>query len=234
MMLCRPAERLLLWSRGGCKRGAPPPQPWAARSWLTTSATTSAPARCDFAIIGCGAPNRGMGWFHARQILSGETPTARLTDVVEPWFLGEEGGSAAGADEFREFQAEAEAQGVRFFRTVEEMPAVDTAGAGAPKVALIAARATDCPGLFRASIEKGCQHVYLEKPGAPTVEAMESMADYAEQRGAVVSMGYNKNVSSYVAAAREVEAELGCALDFPIHVWPRMDDHRVIQATGCN
>ena len=33
---------------------------------------------------------------------------------------------------------------------------------------------------------------------------------------------------------KEVEAELGCALDFPTHVWPRMDDHRVIQATGCN
>jgi hypothetical protein len=156
-------------------------------------------ARCDFAIIGCGAPNRGMGWFHARQLLSGETPSARLTDIVEPWFLGAGAGSP-GSEDFEAFRTDAEAQGVRFHSRVEEMPQ------GAAHVALIAARSADCPSLFAASIEKGCQHIYLEKPGAPSVEAMAEMAAVASASNVAVSMGYNKNVAGYVSAALGFES----------------------------
>eukprot|EP00965_Chrysotila_dentata_P109543 3620777-Pleurochrysis_carterae.AAC.2 len=44
--------------------------------------------KCDVWLIGCGVPKRGMGWYHAKQILEGDVPTATLTAVVEPWFLG--------------------------------------------------------------------------------------------------------------------------------------------------
>ena len=42
----------------------------------------------NYAIIGCGVEGRGMGWYHALQLLNGEIPRARLSDVVEPFFLG--------------------------------------------------------------------------------------------------------------------------------------------------
>lgn len=39
-------------------------------------------------LVGCGAPSRGMGWYHAVQMLKGKCPSAVLSYVVEPWFLG--------------------------------------------------------------------------------------------------------------------------------------------------
>eukprot|EP01048_Picozoa_sp_COSAG05_P000983 COSAG05_NODE_31_length_28416_cov_170.150652_6_plen_64_part_00 len=62
---------------------------------------------------------------------------------------------------------------MRFHSSIQDMPE-------GPDVALIAARAPDCPALFEASIAKGCSHIYLEKPGAPDVAAMQAMVDLAE------------------------------------------------------
>ena len=56
------------------------------------SSTVRMAAETETILVGCGAPKRGMGWFHALQMLNGECPAAELTHVVEPWFLG------AGAD----------------------------------------------------------------------------------------------------------------------------------------
>jgi hypothetical protein len=44
--------------------------------------------QCEVVLVGCGAPNRGMGWYHAEQMLRGDVPSAKLCYVVEPWFLG--------------------------------------------------------------------------------------------------------------------------------------------------
>ena len=44
--------------------------------------------QAEVVLIGCGAPNRGMGWWHAVQMLKGQVPHAKLCYVVEPWFLG--------------------------------------------------------------------------------------------------------------------------------------------------
>ena len=44
--------------------------------------------QCEVVLVGCGAPNRGMGWYHAEQMLKGKCPSAKLCFVVEPWFLG--------------------------------------------------------------------------------------------------------------------------------------------------
>ena len=54
-------------------------------------------------------------------------------------------------------------------------------------------------------IEAGCTHVFLEKPGAPTVAELEEMKKYAAEKGVPVYMGYNKNVTPYVLKALEFE-----------------------------
>lgn len=72
-------------------------------------------------LVGCGVPKRGMGWYHAKQMLDGDVPSATLTGVVEPWFLG------AGADSppgkaFGEWAAEMEAaHGTTFAKDVSEI-----------------------------------------------------------------------------------------------------------------
>ena len=44
--------------------------------------------QCEVVLVGCGAPGRGMGWYHAEQLLKNQCPSAKLCYVVEPWFLG--------------------------------------------------------------------------------------------------------------------------------------------------
>lgn len=140
------------------------------------------------------------GWYHATQLLNGEIAGAKLTDVVEPWFMGAGVGSP-GSSDFEAWKADAEAKGVRFCAAVGDLPSSE-----APRVALIAGRAADCPALFAAAIGAGVNHIFLEKPGAPTVEAMESMARQAEAAGVPVSMGYNKNVAKYATLHRSTQA----------------------------
>jgi hypothetical protein len=44
--------------------------------------------QAEVILIGCGAPLRGMGWYHAVQMLGNECPHAKLCYIVEPWFMG--------------------------------------------------------------------------------------------------------------------------------------------------
>lgn len=138
-----------------------------------------------------------MGWYHATNLIEGCCPSARLTDVVEPWFLGAGADSDAGR-EFAKFVAENPQ--VNFHSSVAEMPA-----ASGNKLALLAGRTADNPRLLTEVVDRGCTHVFLEKPGAPTVPEMEDMAEYAASKNVEVFMGYNKNVTGYVAKALEFE-----------------------------
>jgi len=150
-----------------------------------------------------------MGWYHAKQMLEDMVPSASLTTVVEPWFLG------AGADSppgqvFNEWAKEMEdAHGTKFAKDVSEL---EIKG---PTIALISGRTADNPRLLKEVIEAGCSHVYLEKPGAPTVAELEDMMQYAKSKGVPVFMGYNKNVTPYVLKALEkMKATPGAEVTF--------------------
>mmetsp|Transcript_13746 Transcript_13746/g.40202 ORF Transcript_13746/g.40202 Transcript_13746/m.40202 type:complete len:416 (-) Transcript_13746:106-1353(-) len=154
--------------------------------------------QAEVILVGCGAPNRGMGWYHAVQMLEKQCPSASLDYIVEPWFMGA-GGDGPGGDDFKVWQAESEAKyGVKFTTSLEDLPPPD-----APRLALISGRTADNPHLLSESIKHGSKCIYLEKPGAPTVTELESMAAEAEAAGVEVLMGYNKNVCKYVRKTRE-------------------------------
>ena len=152
-------------------------------------------------------------WYHGVQMIDGRVPSGRLTDVVEPWFLG----AGADSDAGKEFKAWADSvSGVAFHSSVAGM-----ARPAGPKLALISGRTADNPRLLKEVIEQGCTRacvpgcgdgrepgpglrvrvwraradVFLEKPGAPTVGELEEMAAYAKSKGVGVFMGYNKNVT---------------------------------------
>ena len=163
----------------------------------------------DVVLVGCGCPKRGMGWYHLTQLV--EMPNVCMKAVVEPWYLGA-GGSAPGATEFMEMKAEYEAKGVAFYSSIDDMPA-----ATGPTCALIAGRTADNPRLFGQCIDKGVQNIYLEKPGATTVGALEDMKKLADSKGVKVFLGYNKNVTDYVTKAREFEAKTPGATTTFIH-----------------
>lgn len=159
--------------------------------------------QCEVVLVGCGCPKRGMGWYHAVQMLKGKCPSAKLCFVVEPWFMGP-GGSGPGGPEFAEFQKESEEKdGVQFFKSLSDLPA---SADGKKRLALVSGRTADNPKLLGECIKAGCTAIYLEKPGAPTVAELASMKDEAHAAGVKVLMGYNKNVSKYVSKARDFAA----------------------------
>jgi len=172
-----------------------------SRTISSTMPLLAEKGQAEVVLVGCGAPNRGMGWYHAVQMLDNKCPSASLDYIVEPWFMGAGGDSPAGED-FKEFQAESESKfGTKFATSLEELPPPS-----APRLALISGRTADNPGLLSECIKNGCACVYLEKPGAPTVAELQSMAAEAEGAGVEVLMGYNKNVAKYVKKTRDFAA----------------------------
>lgn len=157
-------------------------------------------ATTEVALVGCGVPGRGMGWYHAKQILEGDVPSAKLTDIVEPWFLGG-GASGPGGAEFAAFKAAY--PDVRFHASIADMPKPT-----GKKMAMICSRTADMPNFFSEIVENGCSHIFLEKPGAPTVGELEGMAAKAKAAGIGVYMGYNKNVTEYVTKGRQALAKV--------------------------
>lgn len=154
--------------------------------------------QAEVILVGCGAPNRGMGWYHAIQMLEGKCPHASLDYIVEPWFLGGGADSPPGK-EFGEWKDSVEPKyGTKFAASLEDLPPPE-----APRLALISGRTADNPRLLSESIKHGSKCIYLEKPGAPTVTELESMKAEADGAGVEVLMGYNKNVCKYVRKTRE-------------------------------
>ena len=49
---------------------------------------TTTTQQAEVVLVGCGAPGRGMGWYHAEQLLKNKCPSAMLKYIIEPWFLG--------------------------------------------------------------------------------------------------------------------------------------------------
>mmetsp|Transcript_8209 Transcript_8209/g.16852 ORF Transcript_8209/g.16852 Transcript_8209/m.16852 type:complete len:394 (+) Transcript_8209:109-1290(+) len=159
--------------------------------------------QAEVILIGCGCPLRGMGWYHAVQMLGNECPSAKLCHIVEPWFLGG-GADGPGGPEFAEFQKKSEEEhGVQFHKSVADLPPV---AEGVKRLALISGRTVDNPRLLTEAIAAGCSVVYLEKPGAPTVAELEAMKKEAADANVAICMGYNKNVCKYVRKAREFAA----------------------------
>lgn len=170
----------------------------ATRSYTAKSVNMAKDGQAEVILVGCGAPNRGMGWYHAIQMLEDQCPSASLDYVVEPWFMGAGSDSDAGK-EFGEWQSSAEAAyGTTFTASLDDLPPPD-----APRLALISGRTADNPRLLSESIAHGAKCIYLEKPGAPTVVELEAMKTEADAASVEVLMGYNKNVCKYVRKTRE-------------------------------
>lgn len=172
-----------------------------SRAFSNTRIALAKEGQAEVILVGCGAPNRGMGWYHAVQMLEDKCPSASLDYIVEPWFMGAGGDSPAGQD-FKTWQDEVEGQyGTKFTSSLDDLPPPV-----APRLALISGRTADNPHLLTESIAKGCKTIYLEKPGAPTVTELEQMKAEADAADVEVLMGYNKNVCKYVRNTREFAA----------------------------
>ncbi len=149
-----------------------------------------------------------MGWYHAVQILDKRVKNCSLTNVVEPWYMTSAAEGSPGYKEFHDWREEQERiNGVQFHSCVEDVSKSksksNAENDGEIRLGMISARTADNPHLFRGCIDDiGCNAIYLEKPGAPSVAELESMRDLAVAANVKVFVGFNKNVSSYLLNTR--------------------------------
>merc|ERR1719199_1729414 len=111
----------------------------------------------------------------------------------------------------------AEKYGTKFCKDVSELEisGLLSAAIQGPTLALISGRTADNPRLLKEIIAAGVTHIYLEKPGAPSVGELKEMMEYAKSKGVPVYMGYNKNVTPYVLLALEAQKKTpGSAIEF--------------------
>merc|ERR1711871_91954 len=154
--------------------------------------------KADMVLVGCGVPKRGMGWYHGVQLLNGQIPSGKLSAVVEPFFMGA-GKDLPPGKAFAEFKTETEKKhGTEFYANLADWSPKKEA-----TCVLIAGRTADNPRIFKELVAKGVKHIYLEKPGAPTVGELEEMSKLAKAQGVSVYVGFNKNVCKYVAEAKK-------------------------------
>mmetsp|Transcript_17491 Transcript_17491/g.25899 ORF Transcript_17491/g.25899 Transcript_17491/m.25899 type:complete len:570 (-) Transcript_17491:383-2092(-) len=156
----------------------------------------------DVIVIGIGLPKKGMGWYHLTQLL--EMKTINVRAIVEPFFLNPEL-CPEPPQSFAELVTELKEMGVICAPSIAELVGEeddDFRGEyhdAHKTLCLIAARTADNPKLFEECIHYSLAKVlYLEKPGAPSVQELESMKALALQTNTQVYLGYNKNVTPYI------------------------------------
>ena len=147
----------------------------------------------NFAVVGCGEAGKAAGWFHGYQLVAGGVEGARLSDVVEPFLLSEEGRATPAGAAFQELVGRWAGTAVDFHREVLEdelfANAYEALGGElgvfpSPKVALVAASPVETPSLAEASLRVGATHLLLEPPGAATAAGLRELAAVCEAKDA--------------------------------------------------
>ncbi|KAL7530872.1 hypothetical protein ACHAXR_007227 [Thalassiosira sp. AJA248-18] len=145
----------------------------------------------DVIIVGCGP--KSVGWFHLMQFL--DMPNINVHAVVEPYYL-DKTKCPYPPHSFVDLMMMLDEMGIRCLYHVGQLDVFQK-----QTLCVIAGRTQDNPRLFRECIGMGASHVYLEVPGAPTIEQLKDMNSLAETRGVEVYMGYQRLCSSYIEKA---------------------------------
>lgn len=129
-----------------------------------------------------------MGWYHARLILEGSIANVatELCGIVEPFF---------SKNPHAEWQAFVSQHQLNVWADVADIPPEKI---GLDLFAIIAVRTVDVPGVFYKLLEKGIKFIYLEKPGASSLEELRNMKAAADEQDCQVVIGYARNAHGFV------------------------------------
>ena len=129
-------------------------------------------------------------------------PKVNVRAIVEPFFLNPELCNEV-PQPFADWVNTVSTMGVQLAASVDELQQFRN-----PTICLIAGRTADNPKLFKQCIEKGAKCIFLEKPGAPSVEELREMKSLAESKHCRVYIGFNKHVTPYVRKALDLAKEI--------------------------
>jgi len=145
----------------------------------------------DVIIVGCGP--KSVGWFHLMQFLDMQNVCVRA--VVEPFYLDEKK-CPYPPKSFVDLVIMLDDMGVKCVTHLGQLKQFQQ-----PTLCVIAGRTCDNPEFFREAISRGASHIYLETPGASTLDQLRDMQALATTRAVEVYMGYQRLCAPYISKA---------------------------------
>lgn len=145
----------------------------------------------DVVIVGCGP--KSVGWFHLMQFLDMENVCVRA--VVEPFYLDEKK-CPYPPQSFVDLVIMLDDMGVKCVTYLGQLKQFQQ-----PTLCVIAGRTCDNPEFFREAISIGASHIFLETPGASSIEQLSNMQSLATTRAVEVYMGYQRLCAPYIGKA---------------------------------
>lgn len=145
----------------------------------------------DVVVVGCGP--KSVGWFHLMQFL--DMPNVIVRAVVEPFYF-DKSKCPYPPQSFIDLVIMLDDMGIRCVNHVGQLGVFSQ-----QTLCVVSGRTGDNPRLFRECIGIGASHIYLESPGAPTIDQLKDMQSLAETRGVEVYMGYQRICASYIQKA---------------------------------
>ncbi|MFA0813445.1 Gfo/Idh/MocA family oxidoreductase [Microbulbifer epialgicus] len=146
-------------------------------------------------VIGVGLPGESIGWLHLFQLMN--MPNVEVDAVVEEfWLLGDVASSDKGMA-FQEEMARLRGQfgDFKIYSSLEQMPKVNPSY---KNLVVISVRTQSTKRIFDFVVAKGYGNIYLEKPGADSLEKLREMERSAVEKRVNVVVGYQKHIASYV------------------------------------
>lgn len=168
----------------------------------------------DVVVVGCGP--KSVGWFHLMQFL--DMPSINVRAVVEPYYLNKSK-CPYPPQSVIDLSTMLDEMGIQCAYQVGQLDAFKHR-----TLCVIAGRTRDNPKLFRECIGIGASHIYLESPGAPSIEQLRDMQSLAETRGVTVYMGYQRLCSSFVEKAVSLSRSIPKTHVFLSHNEPYRSD----------
>lgn len=169
--------------------------------------------KLDVVVVGVGP--RSAGYFHLMQFLDMHNVT--VTAVVEPYLLGTSNNPPPSFVDLVSMLLSMDIQCCRSIQQLEQFKA--------PTLCLIAAKTRDNPKHFQEAILKGASSIYLESPGAQSVEQLSHMKQMAEARGVQVFIGYQRLCCRYVQKAISLSRSIRKSHIFFCHNQPNQSIH---------
>ncbi|KAL3826999.1 hypothetical protein ACHAXA_000063 [Cyclostephanos tholiformis] len=161
----------------------------------------------DVVIVGCGP--KSVGLFHLMQFLDMQNVCVRA--IVEPFYL-DESKCPYPSQSFVDLIVMLDEMGIKCLTNVGQLETFERT-----TLCVISGRTHDNPLFYRECISKGASHIYLETPGAPTIEQLQDMQSLAATRGVEVYMGYQRLCASYINKAVSLSRSIPKSHVFFIH-----------------
>ncbi|GAB2876642.1 hypothetical protein GCM10027180_03740 [Microbulbifer echini] len=143
-----------------------------------------------------------MGWLHLYQLMA--MPNVVVDVVVEEYWLSSDVVDSERGLAFHKEMARLRAQFGNFeiYSTLDQLPRADPS---LKNLVVISIRTSSNVRVFESVVAKGYRNIYLEKPGADSLEKLQTMQRLADADSVNVVIGYQKHIARYVKETEKID-----------------------------